>query len=486
MKKLVKGKTGNWEIVIGLEIHAQIISNSKLMSSSPVSFGGEANENVNFVDSAMPGMLPVVNEECILQAVRSGIAINAKINKESVFARKNYFYADLPQGYQISQADKPTVGEGCVEITLEDGTEKTIRVERIHVEQDAGKSIHDLDPTRSYIDLNRCGVGLMEIVSMPDISSADEAVAYFSKVRSILKYIGSCDGAMAEGSMRADVNVSVRREGETEFGTRTECKNINSMKFMRQAIEYEVVRQIKLIEAGGEVDQETRLFDTTTGETRTMRSKEDAHDYRYFPDPDLLPVVITDEMIEECKKSLPELPDDRKRRYIKDMGLSSYDAETIVVEKENADYFEKMVGVTNEYKLAANWFLSELFGLLKKKEVSSVSECPINAENMGKLVSLISDDVISGKIAKDVLTIMFEEGKDPNTIVEEKGLKQITDLSFIEDIVKDIISSNADKVEDYKKSPKIIGWFVGQVMQKTQGKANPGVVNKILKQYLDS
>lgn len=485
MKNLVKGKTGNWEIVIGLEIHAQIISKSKLMSSSPVNFGGDANENVNFVDSAMPGMLPVVNEECIKQAVRSGLAINAKINKQSVFARKNYFYADLPQGYQISQADKPTVGEGVVEITLSDGTEKNIRIERIHVEQDAGKSVHDLDPQKSYIDLNRCGVGLMEIVSMPDISSADEAVAYFSKIRSILKYIGSCDGAMAEGSMRADVNVSVKPEGQKEFGTRTECKNINSMKFMRQAIEFEVIRQIKLIESGGVVDQETRLFDTSTGETRTMRSKEDAHDYRYFPDPDLLPVVLSDEFIDECKNSLPELPDDRKKRYISKMSLSSYDAETIVAEKENADYFEAVVSNTSEYKLAANWFLSELFGILKKNEILSILDCPISAENFAKLLNLISEDVISGKIAKDVLTIMFETNKDPNIIVEEKGLKQITDLSFIEDIVKQVIADNSEKVEDYKKSPKVIGWFVGQVMQKTQGKANPGVVNKILKQYLD-
>ncbi|MGB1360748.1 MAG: Asp-tRNA(Asn)/Glu-tRNA(Gln) amidotransferase subunit GatB [Alphaproteobacteria bacterium] len=483
MSAIIKGSTGDWEIVIGLEVHAQIISNSKLMSSSPANFGEDANVNVSFVDAAFPGMLPVVNKECIRQAVRTGLALGSEINKKSVFARKNYFYADLPQGYQISQADKPTVGEGIVTIDLEDGTSKEIGVERLHVEQDAGKSIHDQHPEKSYIDLNRSGVGLMEIVSKPDIRSADEAAAYFTKIQTIVQYIGSCDGIMARGSMRADVNVSVRRVGETEFGTRTECKNINSVRFIKQAIMVEATRQVELLENGGVVDQETRLFDPDKGETRTMRSKEDAHDYRYFTDPDLLPVVIDDAFIDDCKKSLPELPDAKKERFISEFGLSSYDASVLVADKESALYFEKVADGVKNKKLAANWVISELFGALKKEE-KEITECPIMAENLAEMIGLIEDDTISGKIAKEVFADMFATGKKAGDIVEEKGLKQITDTGAIEAVIDEVIAGNPDQVAKAKENPKLMGWFVGQVMQKTGGKANPGAVNKILAEKL--
>lgn len=478
----IKGNTGDWEVVIGLEVHAQIISESKLMSGASAHFGEDANRNVSLVDCAMPGMLPVVNRECIRQAVRTGLALGAEINKTSVFARKNYFYADLPQGYQISQADKPTVGEGCISIDLENGETRTIRIERLHVEQDAGKSLHDQDPQKSFIDLNRSGVGLMEIVSMPDMRSAEEAGAYVSKLQTIVQYIGSCDGIMAQGSMRADVNVSVRRPGE-DFGTRTECKNINSIRFIKQAIMVEAVRQIDVLENGGEIDQETRLFDPDKGETRPMRSKEDAHDYRYFPDPDLLPVVIDDDFIAECKDSLPELPDVKKQRFIESYGLSAYDASVLVAEKTNADYFETVAKGVNNKKLAANWVISELFGALKKDD-KTIADSPVSAQNLGALIGLIEDDTISGKIAKDVFADMFKTGNAAADIVEQKGLKQITDMGAIEAIVDAVMADNPDQVAKAKENPKLMGWFVGQVMQKSGGKANPGVVNTVLKDKL--
>jgi len=479
MTTIIKGTTGDWEIVIGLEVHAQITSQSKLMSCSSASFGSEPNENVSFVDSAFPGMLPVVNKECVRQAVRTGLALGAKINKKSVFARKNYCYADLPQGYQISQADQPTVGEGVVTIDLEDGSTKQISIERLHIEQDAGKSIHDQHPEKSFIDLNRSGIGLMEIVSKPDIRSAEEAGAYFTKIQTIVQYIDSCDGIMARGSMRADVNVSVRLVGDTNLGTRTECKNINSVKFIKQAIMVEATRQVEILENGGKIMQETRLFDAEKGETRTMRSKEDAHDYRYFSDPDLLPVVIDDEFINECKNSLPELPDMKKERFISEFGLSSYDGAVLVAKKENALYFEKVADGVKNKKLAANWVVSELFGALKKTELD-INACPIKAENLAKLISLIEDNTISGKIAKEVFADMFKTGKKPADIVQEKGLKQITDTGTIESIIDTVIAENPDQVAKVKENPKLIGWFVGQVMQKTGGKANPSMVNKLL------
>ncbi len=478
----IKGNTGDWEVVIGLEVHAQIISHSKLMSAAPAQFGEAANTNVSFIDGAMPGMLPVVNKQCIRQAVRTGLALGAKINKTSVFARKNYFYADLPQGYQISQADKPTVGEGHITIDLDDGSTRDIGIERLHVEQDAGKSLHDQHPKKSFIDLNRSGVGLMEIVSKPDMRSADEAAAYVSKLQTIVKYIGSCDGKMAEGSMRADVNVSVRRPGE-KFGTRTECKNINSIRFIKQAITVEAVRQIDILENGGTIDQETRLFDPEKGETRAMRSKEDAHDYRYFPDPDLLPVVIDDAFIAECRESLPELPDVKKNRFMAAYGLSAYDASVLVAEQQNAHYFETVAKGVKNKKLAANWVISELFGALKKDE-TDIADCPIAPEKLAELIGLIEDNTISGKIAKEVFFDMFKTGDSPTDIVEQKGLKQITDTGAIEAIVDEVIANNPEQVAKAKENPKLKGWFVGQVMQKTSGKANPAVVNQLLAKKL--
>jgi len=479
MSYILEGSTGPWEIVVGLEVHCQVISKSKLFSGASTKFGNEPNSNVSLVDAAMPGMLPVVNAECVRQAVKTGLGLKAKINKESVFARKNYFYADLPQGYQISQFDKPIVGEGTIILDMPDGSTKSVGIERLHLEQDAGKSMHDQDPKYSHIDLNRSGVALMEIVSMPDIRSPEEAGAYLTKLRAIVRYLGTCDGNMNEGSMRCDANVSVRRPGEG-FGTRCEIKNVNSIRFVMQAIEIEAKRQIEVIEGGGEIQQETRLYDQRLGETRSMRSKEMAHDYRYFPDPDLLPLVFDDAFISEIEKELPELPDEKKARFMRENGLSAYDAGVLVAEKEKADYYE-VVAKGRDGKLAANWVITNLFGALNKAEVG-IADSPVTAENLGKLIDLISDDTISGRIAKDVFEIMIETGGDPEKIVEEKGLKQITDTGAIETAIDEVIAANPDKVEEIKGGKeKMLGWFVGQVMKATGGKANPGMVNKLLR-----
>ncbi|AXO14803.1 MULTISPECIES: Asp-tRNA(Asn)/Glu-tRNA(Gln) amidotransferase subunit GatB [Thalassospira] len=479
MSYILEGSTGPWEIVVGLEVHCQVISKSKLFSGASTKFGNEPNSNVSLVDAAMPGMLPVVNAECVRQAVKTGLGLKAKINKESVFARKNYFYADLPQGYQISQFDKPIVGEGTIILDMPDGSTKSVGIERLHLEQDAGKSMHDQDPKYSHIDLNRSGVALMEIVSMPDIRSPEEAGAYLTKLRAIVRYLGTCDGNMNEGSMRCDANVSVRRPGEG-FGTRCEIKNVNSIRFVMQAIEIEAKRQIEVIEGGGEIQQETRLYDQRLGETRSMRSKEMAHDYRYFPDPDLLPLVFDDAFISEIEKELPELPDEKKARFMRENGLSAYDAGVLVAEKEKADYYE-VVAKGRDGKLAANWVITNLFGALNKAEVG-IADSPVTAENLGKLIDLISDDTISGRIAKDVFEIMIETGGDPEKIVEEKGLKQITDTGAIETAIDEVIAANPDKVEEIRAGKdKMLGWFVGQVMKSTGGKANPGMVNKLLR-----
>ena len=482
MAKLIQGETGEWEIVIGMEVHAQVIANSKLFSGASTQFGAEPNTQVSLVDAAMPGMLPVLNEFVVEQAIKTGLGINSQINNTSVFARKNYFYADLPQGYQISQFDQPIVGEGSIEIDLDDGTTKEIGIERLHLEQDAGKSMHDQHPTKSFVDLNRSGCALMEIVSKPDIRGPEEAAAYLSKLRMILRYLGTCDGNMDEGSMRADVNISVRHPGD-KLGTRAEIKNVNSVKAVQQAIDYEVARQIELIEDGGEVVQETRLWDPAKMETRSMRSKEEAHDYRYFPDPDLLPLHVSNDQIEKIRATLPELPDEKKHRFIGDYGLSAYDASVLIAEQGRADYYEAVAN-DNDYKLAANWVINELLGILKKNE-TSLSESPISAEQLSGLIKLIKDDTISGKIAKDVFAEMYETGKDADTIVEEKGLKQVTDTGAIEAIVDEVLAENPDNVEKYRGGKdKLFGFFVGQVMKKTQGKANPGVVNKLLKEKL--
>jgi aspartyl-tRNA(Asn)/glutamyl-tRNA(Gln) amidotransferase subunit B len=479
MSYILEGSTGPWEIVVGLEVHCQVISNSKLFSGASTKFGNEPNSNVSLVDAAMPGMLPVVNAECVRQAVKTGLGLKAKINKESVFARKNYFYADLPQGYQISQFDKPIVGEGTIILDMPDGSTKSVGIERLHLEQDAGKSMHDQDPKYSHIDLNRSGVALMEIVSMPDIRSPEEAGAYLTKLRAIVRYLGTCDGNMNEGSMRCDANVSVRRPGEG-FGTRCEIKNVNSIRFVMQAIEIEAKRQIEVIEGGGTIAQETRLYDQRLGETRSMRSKEMAHDYRYFPDPDLLPLVFDDAFISEIEKELPELPDEKKARFMRENGLSAYDAGVLVAEKEKADYYE-VVAKGRDGKLAANWVITNLFGALNKAEVG-IADSPVTAENLGKLIDLISDDTISGRIAKDVFEIMIETGGDPEKIVEEKGLKQITDTGAIETAIDEVIAANPDKVEEIRAGKdRMLGWFVGQVMKSTGGKANPGMVNKLLR-----
>ncbi len=484
MSYTLEGETGAWEVVVGLEVHAQVTSKSKLFSGASTEFGAGPNEQVSLVDAAMPGMLPVINEECVRQAVRTGLALHAQINPRSVFARKNYFYADLPQGYQISQYEEPIVGEGEILIDIENGETKAIGIERLHLEQDAGKSLHDQHPSKSYIDLNRCGIALMEIVSKPDMRSPDEAAAYVTKIRSIVRCIESCDGNMAEGSMRADVNVSVRKPGD-EYGTRTELKNINSIRFVRQAVEIEARRQIEVIEDGGEIVQETRLFDPVKGETRSMRSKEDAHDYRYFPDPDLLPLILEPAFIEDCKASLPELPDEKKARFIKDYGLSTYDAGVLVAETETARYFEEAAKVAGDAKLAANWLSVELFGRLNKAG-KTLSDSPVSARQIGELVHLIKDGTISGKIAKDVFDEMFETSKDPGAIVEEKGLTQITDTGEIEAIVDQIIADNPGQVETYRSGKTgLMGWFVGQVMKATQGKANPKSVNDLLKSKLE-
>ena len=482
MAELLTGASGDWEMVIGLEVHAQINCEAKLFSGAPTTFGAEPNTQVSLVDAAMPGMLPVLNEAAVREAVRTGLALNAQINRRSIFARKNYFYPDLPFGYQISQYEAPIVGEGEIEIDLPDGEMKRIGIERLHLEQDAGKSIHDQHPTKSYIDLNRAGVPLMEIVSRPDMRSSVEAGAYVEKLRAILRCVESCDGNMQEGSLRVDANVSVRKPGE-ELGTRCEIKNVNSIRFLKQAIEYEARRQIEIIEEGGTIDQETRLFDPNRGETRSMRSKEDAHDYRYFPDPDLLPLKLEDAFIEDLRSSLPELPDQRKQRLVGDYGLSHYDAGILVGEKETADYFET-VAAGRDAKLAANWVTSDLFGRLNKSGIA-ISESPVSAEAMAGLLDLLADGTISGRIAKDVFHNMFETGKDAAAIIKEKGLKQISDTGALEAIIDAVIEHGPNQVEQFRGgNEKVLGWFVGQVMKETQGKANPQTVNEILHRKL--
>ncbi|MEQ9520839.1 MAG: Asp-tRNA(Asn)/Glu-tRNA(Gln) amidotransferase subunit GatB [Parvibaculum sp.] len=481
-KNLIEGATGAWEIVLGLEVHAQVMSQAKLFSSAPTKFGAEQNVQVSLVDAAMPGMLPVINEECVRQAVRTGLGIKSQINLRSVFDRKNYFYPDLPQGYQISQFKYPIVGEGEIEIDLADGSVKRVGVERLHLEQDAGKSIHDQHPSLSFVDLNRSGVALMEIVSKPDMRSSEEAQAYVKKLRAILRYLGTCDGNMEEGSMRADVNVSVRRPG-APLGTRCEIKNVNSIRFIGQAIEYEARRQIDILEDGGEIVQETRLFDPRAGETRSMRSKEEAHDYRYFPDPDLLPLVLSQEMVDALAADLPELPDDKRARFVREYGLSPYDAGVLVSEKTSADFFEE-VASGRDAKLAANWVTGDFFGALNKAG-RVIETSPVSAKQLGELIGLISDDTISGRIAKDVFEIMFETGDDPAKIVEVKGLRQVTDLGAIERVIDEVIAANPDKVAEVKEKPKLIGWFVGQVMKASGGKANPQSVNELLSKKLE-
>ncbi|WP_425418625.1 Asp-tRNA(Asn)/Glu-tRNA(Gln) amidotransferase subunit GatB [Oricola indica] len=484
-KRFIPGATGDWEIIIGMEVHAQVISNSKLFSGASTEFGAEPNNNVSLIDAAMPGMLPVINEECVRQAVRTGLGLKAKINNRSIFDRKNYFFPDLPQGYQISQFKDPIVGEGKIIISV--GPDKQgnfedveIGIERLHLEQDAGKSMHDQHPTMSYIDLNRSGVALMEIVSKPDLRSSDEAKAYMTKLRSIVRYLGTCDGNMDEGSMRADVNVSVRKPGG-EFGTRCEIKNVNSIRFIGQAIEYEARRQIAILEDGGSIDQETRLFDATKGETRAMRSKEDAHDYRYFPDPDLLPLEFDDAFVAELASDLPELPDEKKSRFVS-LGLSAYDASILVSEKAIADYFEK-VADGRDAKAAANWVINDLLGALNKAGLS-IDETPVTPAQLGGVIDLIKSGDISGKIAKDLFEIVWNEGGDPAKIVEDRGMKQVTDTGAIEAEVDKIIAANPDKVEQAKAKPTLAGWFVGQVMKATGGKANPQAVQALVKSKL--
>lgn len=480
--------TTNWEMVIGLEIHAQIISNSKLFSAAATAFGAEPNHHVSLVDAAFPGMLPVINARCVEQAVRTGLGLNAVINKRSVFDRKNYFYADLPAGYQISQYKYPLVGAGRVTIDLPDGSSKEIGITRLHLEMDAGKSLHDQHPTKSYIDLNRAGVALMEIVSEPELRTADEAVAYIKKLRAIMRYLGSCDGNMEQGNLRVDVNLSMRRAGEP-FGTRTETKNMNSLRFIHAAIEYEAQRQIAILESGGVVEQETRLWDTTKGITRTMRSKENAHDYRYFPDPDLLPLVLTDDFIAAQKKHLPELPDDKKQRFIKDYQLAVYDAVTLCAERDNADYFEAVVRVCRNplgmAKLAANWVMVELFAVLNDRGLT-IAESPVTADNLAGLLNLINDNTISGKIAKDVFAAMIENGQTAAAIVEAKGLQQITDTSAIAAAIDAVLAANPEKLAEYRAGKdKLFGFFVGLVMKATGGKANPAALNELLQQKLN-
>jgi aspartyl-tRNA(Asn)/glutamyl-tRNA(Gln) amidotransferase subunit B len=478
--QLIDGGTGAWEVIIGMEVHAQVTSKSKLFSGASAAFGGEPNSHVSLVDAAMPGMLPVINRFCVEQAVRTGLGLKAKINKRSVFDRKNYFYPDLPQGYQISQYKQPIVGEGQVIVDMPEGS-VTVGIERLHLEQDAGKSLHDQHPAHSYVDLNRSGVGLMEIVSKPDMRSADEAKAYVSKLRTIMRYLGTCDGNMEQGSLRADINVSVRRPGE-KFGTRCEIKNVNSIRFMGQAIDYEAHRQVGILEDGGRIDQETRLFDPRRGETRSMRSKEEAHDYRYFPDPDLLPLEIDDEWISLIASSLPELPDEKKARLIRDYAISAYDAGVLVAERETADFFEA-VARNRDGKTAANWVINELFGRLNKQGLA-ISASPVSAEQLGKIVDLVADGSISGKIAKDLFEIVWTEGGDPRAIVADRGLKQVTDTGTLEKAVSEIIAANPDKVEQVRAKPNLLGWFVGQVMKATGGKANPQVVNGLLREKL--
>jgi len=479
---LINRKDNQYEVVIGLEVHAQVLSESKLFSSSSTKFGAEPNTQVSLVDAAFPGMLPVINEFCIKQAIKTGIGLNAKINKRSVFDRKNYFYADLPQGYQISQFKDPIVGEGKVILDMPNG-QKEVGIERLHLEQDAGKSIHDLDPQNTFVDLNRSGVALMEIVSKPDLRSPDEVNAYIKKLRSIMRYLGTCDGNMQEGSLRADVNVSVRPKGSKEFGTRCEIKNVNSIKFMQMAIIYEANRQVDLIEEGKSIDQETRLFDTKKNETRSMRSKEDAHDYRYFPDPDLLPLKLEQKLIDDLKKSLPELPDKKKERFVKEYGLNAYEANVLVSEKEISDYYEEVAKLSDK-KLAATWMMGDLFAMLNDRGLD-ISKSPISAKHFAELVQAIKSGEISGRIAKEVFEIMVESGDNPKKIIESKGMKQQSDPKELEKMINEILSKNKDKVDQYKAGKeKLFGFFVGQVMKLSGGKANPQLTNEILKKLL--
>lgn len=480
---VIETPKGKWEIVCGLEIHCQIISKSKIYSGASTEFGAEVNEHVSFVDAGMPGMLPTLNKYCVHQAVKTGLGLRAKINKYSNFARKNYFYADLPQGYQITQFKYPIVGEGRVDIDLPDGSVKAIGIERMHIEQDAGKSIHDIDPKKTFIDLNRAGVGLMEIVTKPDFSAPAEAGAFLKKLRSILRYIGTCDGNMDEGSMRCDVNVSVRPQGTDELRTRCEMKNVNSIKFVMQAIENEARRQIEVYENGGLVIQETRHFDPVSGQTKVMRKKEFAHDYRYFPEPDLAPLVLDDEYIEKVKRELPELPDEKKERFVSKLGLTPYDAIVICENKETADFFEK-AAAGHDAKKVANWLMGDFFAMLNEKKLE-LKDSPVSAENLGRLVELVSQNVINGKTAKDVFAIMAETGENPEKIVEEKGLKQVTDTSAIEAVIDEVLAANPDNVAAYRNGKQgLFGWFVGQVMKASKGKANPGLVNELLKKKL--
>jgi aspartyl-tRNA(Asn)/glutamyl-tRNA(Gln) amidotransferase subunit B len=479
--KRIKGASGDWEVIVGLEVHAQVTSEAKLFSGASTEFGGAPNSHVSLVDAAMPGMLPVINEECVKQAIRTGLGLKARINLKSVFDRKNYFYPDLPQGYQISQYKSPVVGEGEVLVDLPEGDGVTVGIERLHLEQDAGKSLHDQHPTLSFVDLNRSGVALMEIVSKPDLRSADEAKAYVGKLRTILRYLGTCDGDMEKGNLRADVNVSVRRPGDP-LGTRCEIKNVNSIRFIGQAIDYEARRQIGILEDGGTIGQETRLFDPIRGETRSMRTKEEAHDYRYFPDPDLLPLELTQAYVDDLARGLPELPDVKKGRFMRDYGLSAYDAGVLVSERETAGYFETVAN-GRDAKTAANWVINELAGRLNR-EGKDIAASPVSAEQIGAILDLIGEGMISGKIAKDVFEIVWSEGGDPRGIVAARGLKQVTDVAAIERIVDEIVAANPDKVAQAKAKPALIGWFVGQVMKATGGKANPQAVNALLKTKL--
>ncbi|WP_417723895.1 Asp-tRNA(Asn)/Glu-tRNA(Gln) amidotransferase subunit GatB [Salipiger sp.] len=491
--KVIAGAKHDWELVIGMEVHAQVASKAKLFSGASTRFGAEPNSNVAFVDAAMPGMLPVINEYCVEQAVRTGLGLKAQINLKSAFDRKNYFYPDLPQGYQISQLYHPIVGEGEVLVDMEPGIARLVRIERIHIEQDAGKSIHDMDPNMSFVDLNRTGVALMEIVSRPDIRGPEEAAAYIAKLRQILRYLGTCDGNMQNGNLRADVNVSVCRPGQYEkyqatqdfshLGTRCEIKNMNSMRFIQQAIDYEARRQIGILENGGSIDQETRLYDPDKGETRSMRSKEEAHDYRYFPDPDLLPLEIEQGWVDDIAASLPELPDAKKARFVKDFGLSEYDAGVLTAEVVSAAYFEEVAGAAGDGKLAANWVINELFGRLKKED-HDITQSPVSPAQLAGIIRLIKSDAISGKIAKDLFEIVYTEGGDPEAIVEERGMKQVTDTGAIETAVDEIIAANPEQVEKAKQNPKLAGWFVGQVMKATGGKANPKAVNELVAKKL--
>ncbi len=479
-KKLIKGATGDWEVIIGLEVHAQVTSNAKLFSGASAVFGAEPNMHVSLVDAAMPGMLPVINEECVAQAIRTGLGLKAAINLYSVFDRKNYFYPDLPQGYQISQYKQPIVGEGQVLLDMPEGVVE-IGIERLHLEQDAGKSIHDQHPTMSFVDLNRSGVALMEIVSKPDLRSSEEVKVYLAKLRTILRYLGTCDGNMEEGSMRADINVSVRKPGDP-LGTRCEIKNVNSMRFAAQAVEYEARRQIGIIEDGGKIDQETRLYDPSKGETRSMRSKEEAHDYRYFPDPDLLPLELDPAWVERLKASLPELPDEKKARFVTEYGITPYDAMVLTLERASADYYEQ-VAKSRDGKAVANFMINELFGRLNK-DGKGIEASPVSPAQLGAIVDLIGDGTISGKIAKDLFEIVYTEGGDPKKLVEERGLKQVTDTGAIEKAVDEVIAANPDKAEQAKAKPTLSGWFVGQVMKATGGKANPQAVNDLVKRKL--